>query len=156
MTARSQKRRVTTAEDLYRFQMLTDAQISPEGEHIVYAIQRVDRKTEKKYSNLWIVPSSEGEARQLTWGDQSDRAPHAGRRMVSRSSFYRTGKPKDNRSFILFLSRVVRHDQSPISAANSEETNGHPTERRLSSPSARRTKRRLSAKRTNKKRNWAL
>jgi dipeptidyl aminopeptidase/acylaminoacyl peptidase len=38
-------------------------------------VQRVDRKTEKKYSNLWLVPTGRGKARQFTFGDQSDRSP---------------------------------------------------------------------------------
>ena len=69
------KKRSITAEDLYSLQKLSDVQISPDGGHIVYRLQRVDRKTEKKYGNLWIVPSGGGEPRQFTYGDQSDSSP---------------------------------------------------------------------------------
>ena len=70
----SSKRRIT-AEDLYNFQLIADPQISPDGQHVVFALQRVDKKTEKKYSNLWVVAVASGEARQFTYGDQADRQP---------------------------------------------------------------------------------
>jgi dipeptidyl aminopeptidase/acylaminoacyl peptidase len=71
----SPKKRRITAEDLYRFKLIPDCKISPDGDHIVYCLHRVDKKTEKKYANLWIVPTSGGPARQFTYGDQSDTQP---------------------------------------------------------------------------------
>ena len=71
----SQKKRLITAEDLYSFEQINNVRISPDGEHVIYTVQRVERKTEKKYTNLWVVPTSGGEARQFTYGDQSDSAP---------------------------------------------------------------------------------
>ncbi|MBS1251526.1 MAG: Dipeptidyl-peptidase 5 [Anaerolineales bacterium] len=64
-----------TAEDLYDFQLITDCRISPDGRHVVYSLQRVDRETEEKYANLWIVPTDGGEPRQFTYGDQMDGQP---------------------------------------------------------------------------------
>jgi len=69
------KKRRITAKDLYRFQLITDCQISPDGHHVVFCVQRVDKKTEKKYSNLWIAPTDRGRAHQFTYGDQSDSQP---------------------------------------------------------------------------------
>ena len=69
------KKRSITAEDLYNLQMLSDVRISPDGGHVAYRLQRVDKKTEKKYGNLWIVPTGGGEPRQFTFGDQSDSSP---------------------------------------------------------------------------------
>ena len=69
------KKRKITPEDLYRFQLISDVRISPDGKHVVYTVQRVDRKTEKKYSNLWVVSTEKGEARQFTYGDQNDNHP---------------------------------------------------------------------------------
>ncbi len=71
----ARKKRRITAEDLYRFQLITDCQISPDGQHVVFCVQRVDKKTEKKYSNLWIAPTDRGRARQFTYGDQVDSQP---------------------------------------------------------------------------------
>jgi dipeptidyl aminopeptidase/acylaminoacyl peptidase len=68
-------KRHITAEDLYRFQLISSCEISPHGEHVVFCLQRVDKKTEKKYSNLWIVPTDGGRARQFTYGRQLDIKP---------------------------------------------------------------------------------
>ncbi|HRQ23748.1 MAG TPA: hypothetical protein PLF42_10015 [Anaerolineales bacterium] len=69
------KKRSIAAEDLYALQQLSDVRIAPDGGHVIYRLQRVDRKTEKKYGNLWIVPAGGGEPRQFTYGDQSDSSP---------------------------------------------------------------------------------
>ncbi|MCU0488576.1 MAG: S9 family peptidase [Anaerolineales bacterium] len=71
----SPKKRALTAEDLYQFKVLSDTRIAPDGGHVVYSLQRVDQKTEKKYSNLWIVDTLGGSARQFTYGDQNDAQP---------------------------------------------------------------------------------
>jgi dipeptidyl aminopeptidase/acylaminoacyl peptidase len=69
-----EKRRIT-AEDLYRFQLVSDPQISPDGRHVVFCQQRVDQKTEKKYTNLWLAPTEGGQPRQFTYGDHADTHP---------------------------------------------------------------------------------
>ena len=71
----SNNKRTITAEDLYRFEIVSDVRISPDGEHMIYSQQRVDSKTEKKYTNLWIVSTSSGKTRQFTFGDQVDKQP---------------------------------------------------------------------------------
>jgi dipeptidyl aminopeptidase/acylaminoacyl peptidase len=68
----SRKLRTITAEDLYQFKAVTDDRISPDGVNVVYTIQQVDRKTEKKYSNLWVSPTRNGQPHQFTTGDQHD------------------------------------------------------------------------------------
>ncbi len=68
----TKKLRIITAEDLYLFNKVSEVRISPDGEYVLYTVQRVDRKTEKKYTNLWVVTTSRGEARQFTTGDQHD------------------------------------------------------------------------------------
>jgi len=73
--AKQEKRRIT-AEDLYKFQLITEAEISPDGSHVVYSQQRVDPKTEKKYANLWVVPTKGGKPQPFTTGDQMDTKPH--------------------------------------------------------------------------------
>src|SRR3989304_4655353 len=68
-------KRLSPAEDLYRLEQITDCRISPDGRHVVYAVQRVDKKTEKKYANLWIVPTRGGAPRALTLGAHRDARP---------------------------------------------------------------------------------
>lgn len=71
----SEKQSRITAEDLYRLQLVGDAQISPDGQHVVYLQQWVDEEAEKKVANLWIAPVEGGEAQQFTRGEQRDRHP---------------------------------------------------------------------------------
>lgn len=70
-----QSRRRLTADDLYHLETPTDAQISPDGETILYSVQRVDKKTEKKHTNLWRVPFEGGSPTPFTSGDQADVQP---------------------------------------------------------------------------------
>lgn len=70
------EKRGLTAQDLYEFQLITDCEISPDGRHVIFAVQRVDKEKEKTYSNLWIVPTAgDGDPRQFTYGDQVDSQP---------------------------------------------------------------------------------
>jgi dipeptidyl aminopeptidase/acylaminoacyl peptidase len=68
-------KRTITAEDLYTLEKINYPRISPDGESIVYVAMRVDRKTEKKFANLWLVPTSGGEPYQFTYGDHVDSSP---------------------------------------------------------------------------------
>lgn len=69
------KKRAITAEDLYDFQLISTPRISPGGEYVVFSLQRVDRKTEKIFSNLWIVSTEGSTPQQFTYGDQKDFNP---------------------------------------------------------------------------------
>jgi dipeptidyl aminopeptidase/acylaminoacyl peptidase len=71
----SEAKRVIRTEDLYHLEIVSDPQISPDGEHIIFCVQRVDEKTEKKSTNLWLVATDNGDPRQFTYGDQNDRHP---------------------------------------------------------------------------------
>ncbi|MCP4416192.1 MAG: S9 family peptidase [Chloroflexi bacterium] len=65
-----------TAEDLYKFELVSDPQLSPDGGHVIFGVSRVDRETEKKYTNLWLVVSDgSSPPRQFTYGDQNDMHP---------------------------------------------------------------------------------
>ncbi len=71
----SKKKRTVKAEDIYQIELISDVRISPSGDHVVYSQHRVDPETEKKYSNLWIVPTKGGPPEQFTYGDQQDSKP---------------------------------------------------------------------------------
>ena len=71
-----QEKRPICAEDLYKLELVSDPQISPDGAHIIFGVSRVDRKTEKKYTNLWLMPTDgSNQPRQFTYGDQNDTHP---------------------------------------------------------------------------------
>ena len=71
----ARKKRHITAEDLYRFRLISGAEISPDGQHVIFCVSRVDKQTEKRYANLWIAPTGGGTARQFTYGDGVDSQP---------------------------------------------------------------------------------
>jgi dipeptidyl aminopeptidase/acylaminoacyl peptidase len=79
-----EKRRIK-AEDLYKLEQVTYAELAPDGEQVVYAVQWVDKETEKKYANLWVVAAEGGEPRRFTVGEHVDGKPRwspDGRRIV--------------------------------------------------------------------------
>lgn len=69
------KKRAIKAEDLYELRVISNVRISPDGSKIIYVEQRVDRKTEKKYQNLWIAPIDGSGEYQFTYGNHSDTLP---------------------------------------------------------------------------------
>jgi len=71
----AEKKNVITAEDLYRLELIDEVRLTPDGGKVFFTKKRVDRKTEKKYSNLWSVPTDGLSARAFTQGDQSDFMP---------------------------------------------------------------------------------
>lgn len=72
------EKRPISAEDLYRFEIIFNPRLLPDGEHVVYSQQWVDRETEKKYMNLWIAatsPDDQSGPRRFTYGKQKDTNP---------------------------------------------------------------------------------
>ena len=67
--------RLLTADDLYRLERLSEPRISPDGEHVIYAVHTIDRTSEKERSSLWLVSTRRGPARRFTWGDHNDSSP---------------------------------------------------------------------------------
>jgi len=70
-----EKKRLIKAEDLYKINVVSDLRISPSGKQVVYTQQRIDPKTEGKYSNLWILSTKGGKPNQFTIGDHKDCQP---------------------------------------------------------------------------------
>jgi dipeptidyl aminopeptidase/acylaminoacyl peptidase len=65
--AGAQTRRAITVDDLLALHRISDPQISPDGTRVVYTVATPDRQANRVNSNLWIVPLSGGDARQLTF-----------------------------------------------------------------------------------------
>ncbi|MFN2305059.1 MAG: S9 family peptidase, partial [Anaerolineales bacterium] len=68
-------KRLITAEDLYEINVITACQMSPDGETIVYAVQTVDKDSEKKFCHLWRIPVEGGHPQQLTFGKHNNTMP---------------------------------------------------------------------------------
>ena len=99
-------KRSITPQDIYSFQVVSDVRLSPDGRNVIYAVQRVERKTEKKYTNLWLAPVEGGEPRQFTFGDQSDSTPRwspDGRQIAFLSN--RGDKEKPAQIFLIGMQR---------------------------------------------------
>src|SRR5256885_17084856 len=64
-----------TSEDLYEFRFLTDAQISPDGERIAYAVRRSNDARDSYRGAIWLVPFGGRPARQVASGDRQDPSP---------------------------------------------------------------------------------
>src|SRR3981081_386954 len=65
-----------TAEDLYAFRFLTDAQLSPDGERVAFAVRTVTPERDGYRSAIWLVPSDGSrEAARLTSGTGQDAQP---------------------------------------------------------------------------------
>ena len=70
-----EEKRKITAEDLYEIEVINGCQISPDGRDIVYAVQSVEKDSEKKFTHLWRVPTNAGEPVQLTFGKHTNGNP---------------------------------------------------------------------------------
>ena len=55
--------------------------------HVIYVRSFADSKTDKRYSNLWVVETNGTNHRPLTFGNYSDSNQQDGRRMVLRIAF---------------------------------------------------------------------
>jgi dipeptidyl aminopeptidase/acylaminoacyl peptidase len=65
-----------TAEDLYDFRFLTDAQLSPDGERVAFAVRTVTPERDAYRSAIWLVPfDGSAEATPLTTGTGQDTLP---------------------------------------------------------------------------------
>ncbi len=65
-----------TAEDLYDFQFLADAQISPDGSRVAYVVRTVDRDNNTYRSAIWSVSfDGSAPATKLTAGTGQDAQP---------------------------------------------------------------------------------
>lgn len=72
---KNSRKRTIKAEDLYQFEIISEVRISPNGKYVIFVQERVDPKTEKKFTNLWLLPDAGGEPIQFTVGDQKDTHP---------------------------------------------------------------------------------
>jgi len=67
-------KRLITETDLYNFQWIANAQISPDGSRVIYTMVKVTPKHDNYETALWTIPSAGGPARQLTSGPHDSAA----------------------------------------------------------------------------------
>jgi len=82
------------ASDLLRMEAVGEPQLSPDGKHVAYVVQKFDQKKDKAVTQIWIADVDGGDPRRLTSGP-SDRSPRwapDGHRIAFISE--RSGKPQ--------------------------------------------------------------
>ncbi|MFU2015818.1 prolyl oligopeptidase family serine peptidase [Peribacillus butanolivorans] len=63
------------AKDLFHLKSVTDPKLSPDGSKAVYVQTRIDEKTEKYVSNLYMFSLITNETQQWTFGENRDTSP---------------------------------------------------------------------------------
>jgi dipeptidyl aminopeptidase/acylaminoacyl peptidase len=62
----AQTKRPITFDDLISMQRVSDPHISPDGKWVVFTVATPDKEANRNASNIWLVPSNGGAAKQLT------------------------------------------------------------------------------------------
>ena len=73
-TRASARKRPVAAEDIYDFEMVVDAALSPDEKRIAYTVESVDAKHRKYYKHIHVHDLGAGFCRQFTFGEISDRS----------------------------------------------------------------------------------
>ena len=60
-----------SADDLVRLERVSDPQLSPDGQQVVYVLRRTDWDNNKGVLDLWLLDLKSGQTRQLTKADGS-------------------------------------------------------------------------------------
>jgi dipeptidyl aminopeptidase/acylaminoacyl peptidase len=107
-------------DDLFRFQRVSDPQISPDGKFVVYVVATVDLDANKSSSSLWLASTGGNtERRQLTNANKKDRHPRwspDGKRILFESN--RSG---DNQLWII---DVGGGEARQLTTISTEASNG--------------------------------
>jgi dipeptidyl aminopeptidase/acylaminoacyl peptidase len=54
--------RPVEAEDLLRIQVLSDPQVSPDGQLVAFVVTTLDQEHDRTVSRIWLVPVAGGDA----------------------------------------------------------------------------------------------
>jgi len=66
MSIQSKKKLPVKSEDFYKLKEVHDAQISPDGKHVAYTYQEVDKFSNRYAKSIWIVRTDKGKPRKFT------------------------------------------------------------------------------------------
>jgi dipeptidyl aminopeptidase/acylaminoacyl peptidase len=55
--AAAQSRRALAPEDVYRLKVVSDPQLSPDGQWVAYVVTSIDDAKNKRVANIWMVPA---------------------------------------------------------------------------------------------------
>jgi dipeptidyl aminopeptidase/acylaminoacyl peptidase len=112
-------KRPMTVNDLFRFQRVSDPQISPDGKLVVYVVGVVNLETNSISSTLWLAPTDKGEPRQLTTTTKKDRHPRWS--PDGKQILFESNRSGDNQLWIIDLTGGEARQLTTIST---EASNG--------------------------------
>lgn len=118
LQTRAQEKSSLELVDIFDYEFVSDPQISPNGEKIVYIRNFKDIMTDKNLSNLWIVNADGSQNRPLTTGNNNvmdHRWSPDGKKLVFRSNM-------QDEKMKLFLMWMDSREYYPIT--NSKESPG--------------------------------
>src|ERR1019366_5608425 len=86
--AHAQTKHAMTFYDLISMHRISDPHLSPAGKWVAFTLATPDREANRNASNIWLIPSSGGAAKQLTNSgrDNSPRWSPDGKRVAFNSS----------------------------------------------------------------------
>ena len=61
--------------DMFRVKRVSDPQLSPDGKLVAYVVGIVDKDANRTNTDIWVIPSTGGDAKQLTNSPKADRHP---------------------------------------------------------------------------------
>jgi dipeptidyl aminopeptidase/acylaminoacyl peptidase len=73
--APAEAQRPMTVEDLLAVRMVSDPQISADGQMVAFTVTEASLDSNRNISRVWTVPAAGGAARQVTDGPGNDRSP---------------------------------------------------------------------------------
>lgn len=72
--AKAPRRKPITAEDLFRLRIPTSVSLSPDETKITYTVERMDKKENKYFTNLFVYDTESKQEKQFTHGNNNDGA----------------------------------------------------------------------------------
>lgn len=94
-------RRPVTIRDLFRYRILEDYAVSPDGQRIALTVTTVEDGDMRYHGAIWLLSKDDGTLRRLTYGEKSDTMPRW--RPDGRAIAFRSDRGRGPQVYILDL-----------------------------------------------------
>ena len=92
-----------SVEAMWQLQRVGDPDLSPDGKLVVVPVTRYDVDKNKGFSDLWLIPTAAGPARQLTSDDAQDNEPRFSPDGKWIAFVSKRGEDKDNQLYVIAI-----------------------------------------------------